>query len=488
VQSTDIIVRVYSIGLLLVATVLFRKMGNVLTYVTAVIATAVGPSGKNDEYLFMLDSFLSESSSSLHLNDADHTGDSDTKELAAMTRHIQKNTTLFHLFGVGSNQHEQLLLKNNQIPMVDKDQIHEFTETVLAIPKESVSVEIKSIHAGGGHSALVTTSGSCYLWGSNEFSQLGRLDAQIQIHDQALPMIQNVFSLKDLKVNKVSLGHDHSLVLEQTTGWVYAFGNNGRYQCGQKNGNDIIESPTIPSLLMGVRCIDIAAGLFHSAAVSENGELITFGCTKFGQCLSENSNRWRPDDGSRLVKVSCGSKHTIVLDEYGRIWTFGENTHGQLGRTTPDSKISVVPELVDHPLLSEKGSGCFHIDCGWSHNMVLVKCNSTSKTQSYGWGRNDRGQLGTGTTESPIFHPQLVHEPAQNNSFIQIFCGSESSIALDEEGVLWSCGWNEHGNLALNHTLDTISFSQVEGLPIGRSHSKRFVAMGGAHTIVACIP
>jgi alpha-tubulin suppressor-like RCC1 family protein len=454
---------------------------------TAVIAAAIGPSGKNDEYLFMLDSFLLNSSSQLHLDDADHTGDSDTKALATMTRFIQQNTNLFHFFAVGSNQHEQLLLQNNQMPLIDQDQILELTESVLVVPKEVGSVEINRLYAGGGHSALVTNNGTCYLWGCNELSQLGSWDAQVVIDNCIFPITQKVFSLKDLKVDVVALGHDHSLVIEKNTGWVYAFGNNRRQQCGQCNGKSVIDSPAIPEILAGVRCIDVAAGVFHSAVITEKGELITFGCPKISLSLNQNSSRWQPQDGSRLVKVCCGKRHTVALDEFGRIWTFGENIHGQLGRQTADQSVSLIPELIEHPLLRGKGCGCFHIDCGWSHNVALVKCNRTEQTDAYVWGRNDRGQLGLGTMESPVVQPRLLQKLSQRSTLEQVFCGSESSLAVDVDGVLWSSGWNEHGNLGLNHTRDVSSFTPLEGLTIGKPRSQILVATGSAHTLVAVI-
>lgn len=434
----------------------------------------------------MLDSFLCDSSTRLHLADTDHTGDSDTKALAAMTRYIQQSTHSFHFWAVGSNQYEQLLLQNNQIPLINHDQIPELTESVLVVPKERTSVEIKRLYAGGGHSALVTSNGTCYLWGCNEHNQLGSKDAQLTLDNPIFPSKQKVFSLKDLKVDIVALGHDHSLVIEKTTGWVYAFGNNRRQQCGQCNGQNVIDSPSIPDILVGVRCIDIAAGVFHSAVITEHGELITLGCSKF---WNPNSSPWRPEDGSRLVKVGCGKRHTVALDEFGRIWTFGENIHGQLGRQTADpTTSSMIPELIEHPLLREKGNGCFHIDCGWSHTVALVQCNRTGIVHAYVWGRNDRGQLGLGTTESPVILPRVVQTQSQRSNLVQVHCGSESTVVVDEDGVLWSSGWNEHGNLGLNHTRDVNSFTPLEGPAMGSPQSQLIVATGGAHTLVAILP
>jgi len=116
--------------------------------------------------------------------------------------------------------------------------------------------------------------------------------------------------------------------------------------------------------------VDVAAGLFHSAAITKGGELITWGCGRFGQCLrpakdggaqSSTVGRWHPSDGSKLIQVACGRRHTVVLDEHGRIWTLGENKYGQLGRKTVDysaSNTNIEPQLVEGPL-GRVDSGCY---------------------------------------------------------------------------------------------------------------------------------
>ena len=30
---------------------------------------------------------------------------------------------------------------------------------------------------------------------------------------------------------------------------------------------------------------------------------------------------------------------------------------------------------------------------------------------------------------------------------MKVCCGSESTIVVNEDGKIWGCGWNEHGNL-----------------------------------------
>jgi len=439
----------------------------------AIMSVAIGPSGRNDAYLFNLDTFLSDTPTRMPTNTAVVVGgDQDTKDLAFMTRDICQTNKYkpFFLYGSGSNQHNQLLLKQSKCAtnLKNDDEAHDLTEILLLVPttttttspnttnttNNNTNMNPKKLYAGGGHSALLTQDGTLYLWGWNEKGQLGRdtddndndMDDTIirkkqerQTYYSSDTIVPPLLHNNDgrMNVQHVSLGHSHTLIIESDTGRLYAFGDNNRGQVTgsssssptkDDDGNVIsyVATPTTPTLAKDMQFIDASAGLFHSAAIAHDGsELITFGCHRFSQCIrstdttttsDSSSNRWKPSDGSRLVKVVCGRRHTTILDDYGRIWTLGENKYGQLGRNKScdesSSSTSNTPQLVDG-ILGTKHSGCFDIDCGWSHNVAFVRRKTVEPINNnddddddedasslpsttmnvYVWGRNDKGQL-----------------------------------------------------------------------------------------------
>ena len=137
----------------------------------ATIAVSIGDSGRNDEYLYKLDTFLSEA-----INESpaaaeafrDHSGDTDTQDLAYITRLFQKYNDLYFLFGSGSNQHNQLLLQSdsNAACLINGDEAHDLKDILLVVPKSRdgplteskahLSLRPKELYAGGGNSALLT--------------------------------------------------------------------------------------------------------------------------------------------------------------------------------------------------------------------------------------------------------------------------------------------------------------------------------------------
>lgn len=127
-----------------------------------------------------------------------------------------------------------------------------------------------------------------------------------------------------------------------------------------------------------------------------------------------------------------------------------------------------------------------------------------------GWGRCDMGQLPTETSSQEgeeiikfIRSPITISTPALcEGPFVEMWCGSEYTLALTESGELWSRGWREHGNLG--HDLvenPEISSSHVcyQWVPVKREVSINQttthpftlksswtgkVACGGAHCLV----
>ena len=468
-------------------------------YIKAIMSVAIGPSGRNDVYLLSLHEFLSDTANHLP-GDAealeDHAKDDRTGELANMVKLLQSEYRPYFLFGTGSNEHDQLLLNTKSN---DVDQVNELSEMLLVVPRnkqscQSSNDEPKSIHAGGGHSALLTNAGDLYLWGWNETGQLGQRSIEDFETDASSSFLRPVQQL-NIKVQTADLGHTHTLVVEKATGKLFAFGENGR---GQVTGScsDSCHELHTPVGLSGVRFVDVAAGLFHSGAITSQGELVTWGCGRFGQCLavtdsaSSTIGRWRPPDGCKLVKVACGRRHTIMLDEHCRVWAMGNNKYGQLGRYAGSD---AEPKLVDGPL-GQNDSGCFAIYSGWSHVVALAQSKNSANTTIYGWGRFDKGQLGASfSRDVDVYAPQVLSIANAHLPIQSACCGAESSHILDASGNIYSSGWNEHGNLGFSQSRseNMLSSSQWKVTPsdnvvspLSGKTTKKIFAAGGAHLIV----
>jgi alpha-tubulin suppressor-like RCC1 family protein/cation transport regulator ChaC len=454
-----------------------------LSFAAAVMATARGPSGENYEYLQKLDQFLERvSSCPTILQRFDDTFDLTT--MAKMVRE-QEQYDVHFLCGCGSNQHNQLLLKSTQnvAHLRDGEDALCMNEIVLCIPRLSSWDALKNLYAGGGHSGILTQSGQLHLFGWNH---TGQLASSGHFEDETvLISIPCVRALADILVEKAALGFSHTLIIEKETQRLFAFGDNSRGQVGESKVTKSIAIPTVPLSLESERLKDIAAGLFHSAAVTDDGSLLTFGCSRFGQSFPSIEKRWKPDDGARIIQVACGRRHTVALDENGRVWTFGENKYFQLGRPLTST-------CIDHdgnPGLVEFGSPstfkCLQVLCGWSHTILLVEDSLSGSKHVLGFGRNDRGQLGIDTLEKISTPTRLFTTIDKVQS---VSCGSEWTVVVDELGTIMCCGWNEHLSMEETRRLTPIPGSAVVTPPNQSPLDCRLsVAAGGAHLIAGMV-
>jgi hypothetical protein len=94
--------------------------------------------------------------------------------------------------------------------------------------------------------------------------------------------------------------------------------------------------------------------------------------------------------GRRVVAVAAGYSHTLVLCDDGAILGWGNNSYGQLGNTGRNFHITAVL-LEDLGALA--GREVVAIAAGQYCNLALCADGTVA-----GWGNNDSGQLGDGTT------------------------------------------------------------------------------------------
>jgi alpha-tubulin suppressor-like RCC1 family protein len=128
------------------------------------------------------------------------------------------------------------------------------------------------------------------------------------------------------------------------------------------------------------------------------------------------------------------------------------------------------------------------------------------------WGRCDMGQIpasssGLSSDQTSIPHPMALLAPSICSApFVEIWCGSEYTIACTALGELWSRGWREHGNLGHDPEDEAINSSHVclQWVPLksefcdgNETNSKRLVfkniwegnlACGGAHCLALLDP
>lgn len=184
-------------------------------------------------------------------------------------------------------------------------------------------------------------------------------------------------------------------------------------------------TPKLLERLAGKRVVQLSACGFHTGCLTENQELWTWGEGKFGRLghgAERNCHSPRLVEsllGKKPRQVSCGGFHTAVVTDDGHLYTFGGGEHGQLGHNDRVNKVK--------PTLVQALEGVFvsQITCGWSHSVAL-----TSKGKVYTWGNGDHGKLGHGSGRK-VSVPNMV-EKLKDYRVVRVASYNEHTAALVE--------------------------------------------------------
>ena len=267
---------------------------------------------------------------------------------------------------------------------------------------------VSSISVMFWHACAVTMAGGVKCWGDNQAGQLGG-DCGLSVCDSPV----DVAGLES-GVAAVAAGRIHTCALT-TAGGVKCWGWNSFGMLGDGTATD---SPTPVDVidengdpLTGVAAI--AAGFWHTCALSTTGSLKCWGMNISGQLGDGTSGTGNFSSvavdvqglGSGVSAIAEGGFSSCALMAGGGIKCWGDNSEGQLGAATtemcpqvtsgsgPDVSCSSTP-------LDVQGlaGGSEAISAGDVHTCAILP-----GTRVMCWGDNSVGQLGDGTlTSNPV--------------------------------------------------------------------------------------
>ncbi|KAL5247125.1 hypothetical protein ACHWQZ_G019100 [Mnemiopsis leidyi] len=246
---------------------------------------------------------------------------------------------------------------------------------------------IKAIAVGQSHAAAVNGNGEVYLWGNNKDTQV----CPKKIALVTKPM--KVTGLNTVSIVQVSCGEGFTLC-RTVDGRLYSWGRGKWGVLGQ--GDE--RNRNIPSLVTSLPFTDIVhidAGHSYAAAVSQEGELLTFGRNTDGQLghgHKENVLVPTPVEAMgahHVIKVSCsrGEKgcFTAILVDTRVVYMVGNGTLGRLG--TGESKNLLKPTKI--PLSFFNKEKVSEVVAGTTMCHALTVAGNV-----FVWGSGNVGQTG----------------------------------------------------------------------------------------------
>ena len=273
---------------------------------------------------------------------------------------------------------------------------------------------VTQLSMGYYHSCGLTNTGAMKCWGYNGYGQIGTLASWLQTTPSNLPGYTN-------NVSAIAAGDFHTCALT-TVGAVKCFGYNAYGE-------------TYGGITSGA--VAISAGYFKTCALMSYGGVKCWGYNGNGQ-LGDGTNTYRYSAAdvvgltSGVTAITSGREFTCALLNTGAVKCWGYNGFGQLGDGTNTS--SSVPTQV-----SGITSGAVAIAAGENYACALLATGAVKC-----WGYNGYGQLGDGTYN---WSNQPVSVISLGNNVRSITAGGLHSCAVTTSGAAKCWGYNNEGSL-----------------------------------------
>jgi len=330
-------------------------------------------------------------------------------------------------------EHSGVITKDGSLYMWGRNDYNQLGDGSLISNKRPKKIleNVSTINLGEGHSGAVTKDGSLYMWGRNDYGQLG--NGTEEYTDKPVKVLENV--------DEISFGYEHSGAITKD-GSLYMWGDN---VYGQLGYGTLAFNKTRPVKIL--ENIDkVSLGCDYSGAITKDGSLYMWGCNGSGR-LGDGTVRDKTKPVKVLenvVEISLGYKHSGAITKDGSLYMWGNNYDGQLGNGTKENNLK--PEKVLDNVA--------YISLGENHSGAITKDGSL-----YMWGDNYYGQLGDGTTTDRIKPIKVL------NNIAYISLGENHSGAITKDGSLYMWGDNHHGQLGdgtkVNKTIPVKVFDNI---------------------------
>ncbi|XP_067943370.1 serine/threonine-protein kinase Nek9-like [Watersipora subatra] len=221
----------------------------------------------------------------------------------------------------------------------------ESEQVVTPAPITHFEYTISQVSAGDCHVVALTSCGKLFTWGCGEFGRLGN-----GCEDDATEPLQISLPIKQ-DIKSVLAGSDCTFLIT-ASGKVLACGNNEHNKLGLNNevrgivkrkAKVCYDTPCQYTLvtvkpLRNNSIVQISSGPSHTAAVTNYGQLLTFGCNKYGQ-LGLGDFKDHPGinlvsgvlAGRKVTRVSCGDNFTVIATNDNQVFACGSCQDGRLG-------------------------------------------------------------------------------------------------------------------------------------------------------------
>jgi alpha-tubulin suppressor-like RCC1 family protein len=204
--------------------------------------------------------------------------------------------------------------------------------------------ELVQFASGWNHNLALTKDGRLFVWGNNNWGQLGLGDGQNRSTPVPLEMPNS------LPVTSIACGRDCSFAVT-SDGTLFGWGVD---QYGQVTaGSDSQDGTDSPKKVpLESKVTKVWAGRDHVLVKTEEGEVVVWGNNYSWQCGVDSGNRVPPTklENFNFSEIFPGGGHNLMIDSKDMVWGWGRNSMNQLGIGEDEPKAASPREILSEPV------------------------------------------------------------------------------------------------------------------------------------------
>lgn len=304
------------------------------------------------------------------------------------------------------------------------------------------TVSIRQVICGATDTALLLSNGSVYVVGTNKSGLLGvgHTGPVRQLTKVTYDLEGNILP----PMSQVVLGSQSSAMVSQNGDELYTCGFGGSVVSGMGglghgNGESYSSPKLVDSLIEdGCSVQDVTLGESHMTVLTTEGEVLTTGASSYGRLgngeTSLDQLYLEPIELLQTAtQIAGGKSFTLALSPEGVIYGWGRNHKGQLG--------TGFGMAVD--MYSMEQVPCM-LDADELVNRTVTKI---AAGHSHAACITDKGELlkwGSSLHLEPVRVMELLH-----TQIVDVVCGNDYTMALDIQGHVYIWGTNTSGKLGV---------------------------------------
>lgn len=354
----------------------------------------------------------------------------------------------------------------------------------MLIGRIGYGIRIVQVSSGGGlvrvaHSLFLTSNGRVMSCGTGQYGALGHgYDAAKQLPDILRP--QYIEALSRVRVTCISAGELHSAAVT-SDGDVYTWGDGFCGQLGHGDKRPQMLPKVVESGGLEDECVTVVScGSRHTLAVTEDGEVFSWGLGHFG-VLGRSFTPFEYDADAAVVGLDD------LADGFGELAIAHDEPAQPAAEPVEQdpeaaqrADIQANLDFINNISLDDSSNQCYPVvieslqtvkivgaSSGHRHSLLLDEDGGV-----YACGSGRSGCLGIGDYESQMFPVRISEFVDQNVRIFKISAGADISMAVSTSGQAYSWGAMKGGRIGLGMENSTtncpcrVHIKDDNGLPL----------------------